>query len=569
MINFSAFMPAQALIKRELLTTLRTRRAFWGVLLIVAFCLIFPVTQWPSQQVMFQMVQWSQAFFWIIVWILYIASLLIVPALAGASVVSEKENDTFELLAVTHIRPWSFLLGKLVNTAGYYLLMVIALMPLVAIVSFLIGLDQLLLLRTFLIITASTLSAAAAGIYCSCRFRRPALALAASYFCTLALTGLLFVPPMIALLIINVNLAEEIAEFVFRAVLVSSAPSALVALVDAPRGIPNGLFGIHGSTILFAVHALISVGSLWMANRRLRIAWGVASPWSRKREARAKKKRHRKNHQPLGDWINPVLVKEFRYDFNLRGRVGAWIFGGVLAVSFLGTTFLIFVARFTRGDYDPALYLWLIFEMIALNIAAPAFLANIFTKEMKSMNADALRMSLVRPYQIVAGKAMAGAAVIFMLTTPAVLSGIPLLLISNRYEWIIFAVGLITMTVNLFLSGAVTLCASAAARNMGVALATSYVMLAMLFVGNIALVGLFEIYRFVPLDEDLFASLLTPYVALVVFLDDVERSSTAIDIVYAEGFWYWLLSMALYTGLALATLWLCYVTYRWRQRRET
>ena len=105
---------------------------------------------------MWIMVEWCQSFFWLIVSTLYIASLLIVPALAGASVVSEKENDTFELLAVTHIHPSSFLLGKRLNVVGYYLLMLLALFPLVAVVSFLVGLERFLLLRVFLVITAST-----------------------------------------------------------------------------------------------------------------------------------------------------------------------------------------------------------------------------------------------------------------------------------------------------------------------------------------------------------------------------------------------------------------------------
>src|SRR5690349_18568675 len=127
---YTDLLPITALIRRELLTSLRQQRYFWMIAVGVGFAIFFTLMEWPRGNAMpSQMALRSKDIFFELAFILAMGVVLVIPALAGSSIVSEREEETYELLAMTTARPWHVLLAKLLNSAGHFMVMLVAMMP--------------------------------------------------------------------------------------------------------------------------------------------------------------------------------------------------------------------------------------------------------------------------------------------------------------------------------------------------------------------------------------------------------------------------------------------------------
>ncbi len=109
------------------------------------------------------------------------------PGLAAAAIVSEREQDTLDQLYLTLVRPSGVIAAKALNTAGIYLLLMLATLPIFATVMFGVGTDWQQLVFIFGFLTVTALTCAMIGIVCSTIFRRTFLAVTASYVVTVLL----------------------------------------------------------------------------------------------------------------------------------------------------------------------------------------------------------------------------------------------------------------------------------------------------------------------------------------------------------------------------------------------
>jgi hypothetical protein len=343
------------------------------------------------------------------------------------------------------------------------------------------------------------------------------------------------------------------------------------------QDVTSGRMTYNSVMITVPLHLVLAATLLIAASWRLRAEWGV-SPSSRKRPSQRPASTPRESARtlprgraPIPDWVNPVFVKEAFHDLGLFGRTGVVIFAITLGVCISATAILMILALRKSADYDNALQGWFLLQMALLSVVLPAFSANAFTKEIERKNADALRMTLLRPSQVVSGKALASAIVAAILFAAVSLPVIPLYLKGWQAprEWLILAAGYASIFLILILSVPISLLASIMAHRMNTALVTAYMALSMLSLGNIYLVGvLTRPTAFTRDNEYMLTALLTPYFALHNLINAIAKHSW-IRGAGDQQLTGWAYSMALYTALALATLCLCYVTYRWRQRRET
>lgn len=171
---YTDLLPITALIRRELLTSLRQQRYFWLGALCTFIAAVVTILQWPRANAMpWEMVARSEQTFFFTTFTLAIGTLLGIPALAGSSIVIEREEETFELLAMTTARPWHVLLAKLINAAGHFMMLLVALMPIAAAAYFLVGLNITVLWQSLLAIASAALVSAAAGVVCSAMSQRP------------------------------------------------------------------------------------------------------------------------------------------------------------------------------------------------------------------------------------------------------------------------------------------------------------------------------------------------------------------------------------------------------------
>ena len=115
-------------------------------------------------------------------------TLLIAPALAGGVISSEREKQTLELLVTTPVSTLGMLVGKLVASLAYILLLIIASVPLMALVFAFGGIAPEDVLRAYIVIIAIAFGAGAMGMFLSALVGRTQVATVISY---LVLFGLI------------------------------------------------------------------------------------------------------------------------------------------------------------------------------------------------------------------------------------------------------------------------------------------------------------------------------------------------------------------------------------------
>mgnify|MGYP000850611653 CR=1 FL=1 len=93
---------------------------------------------------------------------------LIVPAYSSASVSSERERGTFDLLSLTLLSSSAIVTQKLVAAMGQALMLIFASLPIMAIVFFLGGVSPMELVLAYALILVTAIFLGSLGMVCSC-----------------------------------------------------------------------------------------------------------------------------------------------------------------------------------------------------------------------------------------------------------------------------------------------------------------------------------------------------------------------------------------------------------------
>ncbi|MFA6242232.1 MAG: ABC transporter permease [Candidatus Hydrogenedentales bacterium] len=308
----TALLPIVALIRRELVSSLRQRRFYvlMALLVFVAILLVSAVMlAAPDGRLSPMMISnVSRTIFNFVAYLLAIGAIVVIPATSGSSIVSEREEETLDLLAMTSAKPWHVIAAKLVNSIGLYLLLIVALMPVAASSFFLVGLDTGLLWHVLFIVTATMLSCAAAGVLCSCLFTRPAVAVGTSYLCMLTILGL----PLLLLLILLalfdvVRFQDSLAYF---AVFVS--PYLAFAINTIATSQYPTVSSVHAALVCSVLYSVLAIVLVVVAHRLVARRWGKSeSTWSvragRKSPKAIRRVRRSYSFTKRG---NPIYLKE-------------------------------------------------------------------------------------------------------------------------------------------------------------------------------------------------------------------------------------------------------------------
>lgn len=124
-------------------------------------------------------------------WTLFLVLLLIhfvVPAVAGAAIAGERERRTLAPLQLTLVRPRSIVLGKLVSSLAYVMLLAVAAAPILAIGYLVGGVDLGDLLRAAVAVVFTALVLGAVSILCSAFSTRVQVATVAAYAMVVLMT---------------------------------------------------------------------------------------------------------------------------------------------------------------------------------------------------------------------------------------------------------------------------------------------------------------------------------------------------------------------------------------------
>lgn len=544
--------PFLALVRRELLTNLRTVRAFALVATAVVLCIIPTVALFPQD---ISDVRNSGSIFTVLLGIVLFASALIVPGLAASAVSVERERETLDLLLMSTVRPWGILIAKFINAVGFYFLLFAAVLPVMSTVLFLAGVDASYLVFSFVMLFAYTISLTCFGLLCSVLFRKTFTAIIASYICMILISGM--APVLVAMLaFFAVYLTSDFGSNMW----IGEEPLVILMTVGSPLSIllgpefsdmliselgfwGNFTYAVWGQVVVHSIPALYQIGigllALAVARRyivrdihgRAEIATKVIDDAEELRKRRQRFPYYlidpARRKKLIEDGRNPVLVKELRWGATRNLTIYIRIF----YVTFL--FFAITNAMYWVGsgvDFDSSLAYIFTMQTAVSCCIAPALMSNALTREFETGNLDMLRSTMLSPRDIIRGKWIACFIAASPVLGSALICDIPFFF--SPYLWSIAGDVIIVGTIMLITSTVfvmnIAFFASSMARSTAMAIVSGYASaLAVFVVVPIMLTFLIVIAADGYPDEEIFyfTTFLSPPAAFMFFFDDYRGSN--------------------------------------------
>ena len=459
--------PSAALVRRELLRDLRKVRSFICLIALVGFCCYIALLLWPRDADMSLWISTSRQIFWSITSLLTAGCILLVPAFAAGTVLGEKQTRTFDLLSLTLIKPSGIVLGKLLNAVGFFVILVIATLPAFATLFFLVGFDLVEVFQVSAVILSTAVACAAIGVMCSCLFRRTGNVVGAAYLGMLILMGLPFY-------LVWARAATAIMYANLQSVLASCAP--VLCPINTLLAVAQHTLFTSQFCLFLAYQGAFTVVCALVATLVLR---RPQEP-PKLRAGRSRKSGVRRGilrlpllswanrDRPIEDNRNPLLVRELRFKAGRRLESPVLILvAGFIVYSLIG------VIMYLQSDnrypqFDDLVLVWLGLLIGPAVFLTPGRTADSFTKEYEGQTMDMLRMTLLRPRDIVRGKALAGLFWVMPFLLGVLLSCIVMLFLGAR--WDLLFTGYVTLLVSVYVSLSLGIVASALAKSTRIAI---------------------------------------------------------------------------------------------------
>jgi ABC-type transport system involved in multi-copper enzyme maturation permease subunit len=194
-----------AIIVKELRGRMRGRRAFivltLHVLLLTLFAWMFQRLNEESignqgfgGQVTYASASIGRGIFIGLIMLQSLMVAVLAPASTSGAISSEREHQTLELLAVTPISSLAIVLGKLLSALAWVFVLILASIPVTALVFVYGGVAPDDMLRAYLVLFATVIGLGSVGIFFSTLTRRTGAATGLTFVTTLALlVGSVFV----------------------------------------------------------------------------------------------------------------------------------------------------------------------------------------------------------------------------------------------------------------------------------------------------------------------------------------------------------------------------------------
>jgi ABC-type transport system involved in multi-copper enzyme maturation permease subunit len=496
------FLPIIALLRREQLTMLRDRRSYvmMGLFICALASLVSVyVIAAPDEEFAIDRIGVaSRMLFYTCSIALFIAAALLVPSSAASTVISEIQQETFEMLTLTHVRPLQFVLAKFIGSSMYALLLVAAIAPIVALTFFGVGIDVELLLLTLFAVTAMTLQGASAGVLAGCLFRKTAPAVITAYFVGFVVSGAGAIALVIFLGISGIVWPNGAAH-----ILMGACPAAHVVMrwVGVLPFADDTHLAVCGLVVIFQTLFLLAFAYL-----RLRVCWNAIEKWdkrsvfTRRLRLRSQQRLSKRPFRPIPDWVNPVFVAEARFGTGLLGLSGMRL--AVWCMFFMGGSLLLLMFQLYSGRraFFPSqdVLVTAVFPLFVAPLIMPAYVANALTREVEGQTAVCLYSTLLTPSRLIWGKLQGGIAISLCIAIPYILCAYALLVVCIPLMWDFWYFAILTsivfpatMLVYLFASSAICVFSSVHAKSTTAAIAISYLVIFGFAFGWSVLAGLF------------------------------------------------------------------------------
>ena len=450
-------------LNRELLVNLRSPRAFVLQFVYILFLGVVVYFYWPAGGDSTGLVSSGVARRLFDLFFLgqFFLVALVAPTFAAGSITGEKERKTYEMLLASPLRPSAILVGKLLGSLSFLVLLIVSSLPLMILCFLLGGILLSEIARAYLVLILAAGTFGMLSVACSSYFRRTSSALVVSY--------LIILPLAVACVYITRSDDSTARDFVSIAVLPPwcLAIWTVVAILVNRRLLHPPDVGSGGEVVLDEEQEMkYAIGVV--IDRDLFPDKLFAPP---------------KRADLMPDGTNPVLDKELRSEIFSQGTLMLRV---VIQVSMLLSIPLMAGLLFLRSD-KAAYY---VAYVITFNLlVGPVFSAGSITQERERQTLSLLLTTLLRPGKIIFAKLLAALRVstvlTFLLTEQLLLAYFLLPELRNRF-WTLIVFLLIILTTCLATSTIGLLCSSLS-RKTSVALVLTYMTLLVLFVGPVGL----------------------------------------------------------------------------------
>ncbi len=331
------------------------------------------------------------------------------PTFAAGSITGEKERKTYELLLASPLRPSTILVGKLLSSLSYLVILIISSLPLMILCYLLGGLLLSEITRSYLVLILAAGTFGLVSVACSSFFRRTSSALVVSY---------LVILPLAVMCVVMTRTDNVVArDFVSIAVL---PPWCLAAWT---------VLGIMVNRRLLHPPDVGSEGKdVIDEEEEMKYAIGVVIDrdlFPDKLFAPAKRT------DLMPDGTNPVLDKELRSEIFSQGTLMLRV---VIQVSMLLSIPLMAALLFLRSD-KAAYYVAYVLTFNLL--VGPVFSSGSVTQERERQTLSLLLTTLLGPGKIMIAKLLAALRVstvlTFLLTEQLLLAYVLLPELRNRF----------------------------------------------------------------------------------------------------------------------------------------
>jgi len=367
-------------LRRELLTALRSNKAFMLQFVFLGILSSVIYFAWPPETEVTARELQAQAFFRLFGQGQLVLISVMAPAFSAGAMTMEKEKRCIDLLLTSPIKPSTILMGKYMSSVLYLFLLIASTAPLACVAFWLPGVAPAQVWGLYILLLSVAASFGMIGLTCSTFFARTQSSLSISYAIVLPL----------ALVLLVFSVAWESFFYWTSAIwpagiLIAATISMYQACLRRLRQPFDPVYKAAEEEDISKQTGLVLVRDRFPDNL-------LAPP---------------KEDTPLPDRGNVIYQKEIRSEILGRGTLFIRL---IIQISmFLSVVFLTFL--FLKREYIFVYYL-LVFTMLV----APAFSCTVFTNERERGTLDLLLTSLVRPHTIIWGKFLSCCRLSMILT---------------------------------------------------------------------------------------------------------------------------------------------------------
>ena len=409
-----------AILRRELLTVLRSPRAFALQLGVAVACAVLVLIRWPTGDVIDLTGARSLQVLRVVGYGLLAGVILLVPAFPATTIVREKVQGTLALLFNTPLSPLSIYVGKLAGVLGFTATLLAMTIPAAAACYALGGAgSQGGIVALYSVLGVAVVQFATLALLVSSRASSSDGALRATYALVLAVCVLTLGPH--ALLQGGTDIFAEIAAWLRC---LSPIPAVMEVLGQGDVG-SQGMSAGNGAISRYLILATImslacAAATIAGLNHRLFDRARPAGVMTEDRSTFGRIARRlvflldpQRRSSGMSVWINPVMVKEFR---TRRFGRSHWTLR-LIALSAVLSLALSYVAAAGILSWGIELIggALVLFQVALLIIFAPSLASSLVSAERETGSWQLLRVTPLSAGRILRGKLLSVAWPLFLL----------------------------------------------------------------------------------------------------------------------------------------------------------